>query len=682
MAEFLHDLFGSGPYVPHGHCYLWMPGLVWLHVASDVLIALAYYVMPAILIYVVRKRHDLPFNWMFLMFGAFIIACGTTHVVGVWTLWFPTYWFSGGVKAATAGISLVTAVLLIPLIPQALALPSPTELERLNRELHAQVLERQQAQESLKRARDELEQRVEERTAELRVANALLQRDISERERAEAALRDSEARLRAVVNTAIDGIITIDERGTVETLNPAAERLFGYAAHEVIGRNVNMLMPPSYQQRHDSFLANYLATGEAKIIGIGREVVGQRKDGTVFPMDLAVSDVRLGDRHMFTGRVHDLTERKQAEEALRDSEKRYRSLFENSPLPMWVYDTNSYAFLDVNEAAVEQYGYSRDEFLAMTIKDIRPPEDIPALLENVSKLASDYDAPNLWKHRKKDGAMIDVEITSHIIHFAERPARLVLANDVTERLRVEVEIRRLNEELEQRVVERTAQLEAANRELETFSYSVSHDLRAPLRGIDGFSQALLEDYGNSFDAQVQDYLQRIRGATKRMADLIEALLELSRVTRAELQREPLDLSLMGETITEELRRRDPGRAAEFVIAPQLLAEGDVRLLRIVMVNLLANAWKFTAKQHQARIEFGAQPLQDGSRAFFVRDNGAGFDMTYADKLFGAFQRLHSVSEFPGTGIGLATVQRIIRRHGGRVWAEGEVGRGATFYFTL
>jgi light-regulated signal transduction histidine kinase (bacteriophytochrome) len=225
-------------------------------------------------------------------------------------------------------------------------------------------------------------------------------------------------------------------------------------------------------------------------------------------------------------------------------------------------------------------------------------------------------------------------------------------------------------------------LEAANRELETFSYSVSHDLRAPLRGIDGFSQALLEDYGNSLDAQVQDYLQRIRGATKRMADLIEALLELSRVTRAELQREPLDLSLMGETITEELRRRDPGRAAELVIAPLLSAEGDVRLLRIVMVNLLANAWKFTAKQPQARIEFGAQPLQDGSRAFFVRDNGAGFDMTYADKLFGAFQRLHSVSEFPGTGIGLATVQRIIRRHGGRVWAEGEVGRGATFYFTL
>jgi light-regulated signal transduction histidine kinase (bacteriophytochrome) len=273
-------------------------------------------------------------------------------------------------------------------------------------------------------------------------------------------------------------------------------------------------------------------------------------------------------------------------------------------------------------------------------------------------------------------------VTSHAIHFTGRQARLALANDVTARLRVEAQVRHLNEGLERRVVERTAQLEAANHELESFSYSVSHDLRAPLRSIDGFSQALMEDYHDRLDTQAQDYLRRIRGATQRMSELIDALLGLSRVTRAEVQREALDLSALAWTIAAELRRQDPGRAVEFVVTPQLSAAGDARLLRTVLENLLGNAWKFTAQRDQARIQFGARVLPDGTKAFFVHDNGAGFDMTYADKLFGAFQRLHSMSEFPGTGIGLATVQRIIRRHGGRAWAEGKVEEGATFYFTL
>ena len=232
------------------------------------------------------------------------------------------------------------------------------------------------------------------------------------------------------------------------------------------------------------------------------------------------------------------------------------------------------------------------------------------------------------------------------------------------------------------LVQLTAELQRANKELEAFSYSVSHDLRAPLRSIDGFSQALLEDSAERLDEQGKEYLTRIRGATQRMAQLIDALLDLSRITRAELQREGLDLSAMARTVAADLQRQDPMRQVTFVIADNLPAIGDPRLLRVVLENLLDNAWKFTARQPQVYIEVGRFMPPEGTPTFFVRDNGAGFDMAYADKLFGAFQRLHRQGEFLGTGIGLATVQRIIHRHGGRIWADGAIDQGATFYFTL
>jgi hypothetical protein len=226
-----------------------------------------------------------------------------------------------------------------------------------------------------------------------------------------------------------------------------------------------------------------------------------------------------------------------------------------------------------------------------------------------------------------------------------------------------------------------AALEAANKELEAFSYSVSHDLRAPLRSIDGFSQALLEDCVDQLDEEGKDNLQRVRAATQRMGELIDDMLNLSRVARKEIRVETVDLSAMAQTIAAELRRSQPERQVELVIAEGMVADGDSGLLKAALENLLGNAWKFTGKRSEAKIEFGIT-RQDGISAYFVRDNGAGFDPAYADKLFGAFQRLHDAHEFIGTGIGLATVQRIIHRHGGQVWAESEVGKGATFYFTL
>ena len=253
--------------------------------------------------------------------------------------------------------------------------------------------------------------------------------------------------------------------------------------------------------------------------------------------------------------------------------------------------------------------------------------------------------------------------------------------DITEHNRVSEEVQRLNAELERKVAERTSELEIANKELEAFSYSVSHDLRAPLRTIDGFSQAILEDCAEQLSEEGRGYLNRVRAATQHMGHLIDDLLKLAKVTRAEINREFIDMSSLANSVYDNLKAGSPERNVDWILQPALIANGDMRLIRIVLENLLGNAWKFTGQNSHARIEFGMRE-RDGKTIYFVCDNGVGFDMTYAGKLFGAFQRLHNVSEFPGTGIGLATVQRIIHRHGGHIWAESEPGNGACFYFAF
>jgi PAS domain S-box-containing protein len=368
-----------------------------------------------------------------------------------------------------------------------------------------------------------------------------------------------------------------------------------------------------------------------------------------------------------------------AEEARRHNEETLDRFFTLALELLCIADLDGY-LRRVNPVWESTLGWSSAELMATPFIDFVHPDDREATLAAVSNLAEGQAISRFEnRYRCRDGSYRWLQWSS-----AMAPADGLVyasARDVTERRETEEALQQLAQELEQRVVDRTADLTAANEELEAFAYSVSHDLRAPLRGIDGFSQALLEEYSAGLDATGRDYLARVRAGSQRMGHLIDDILSLSRVSRAELLREDLDLSALVSEIASELRERHPEREVELVIPDAITASGDVRFVRIALENLLSNAFKFTARRPTARIEFGRE-LHDGVAVYFVRDDGVGFDMAYADQLFVPFHRLHAAADFPGSGIGLVMVRRIARRHGGRAWAQGEVGRGATVYFTL
>ncbi|RIE17593.1 ATP-binding protein, partial [Candidatus Cryosericum septentrionale] len=327
---------------------------------------------------------------------------------------------------------------------------------------------------------------------------------------------------------------------------------------------------------------------------------------------------------------------------------------------------------DVNKQMEALTGCTRDELIGAPFKNyFTDPERAETSIKLVlsEKKVTNYELTA----RARDGR--ETVVSYNATTFYDRDRRLqgvfAAARDVTESKRVEEEIRTLN-----------AELTSANKELEAFSYSVSHDLRAPLRSIDGFSQAFLDDFGSTVPEEGRENLERVRRATQRMGQLIDDMLLLSRVTRREMHMQETDISALAADVTGELALDNPQRDVQLTIEPGMAATGDPQLLRIVLVNLLGNAWKFTSRRQHAHVSMGTVRDPEHGPAFFVRDDGVGFDAKYKEKLFVAFQRLHAQEEFPGTGIGLATIQRVIRRHGGDVWAEGEVDRGATFYFTI
>lgn len=384
-----------------------------------------------------------------------------------------------------------------------------------------------------------------------------------------------------------------------------------------------------------------------------------------------------------------LREREEHQQALGESEERYRSFFETGIDAVLLCGPDG-TIEAVNPAARLAFGYSESDMMEPRGDGIdrETYESIRTALEKASQ--SGRYRGNL-EFRRRDGRTFVGEVSaSRFTDFSGRPKTSVIIRDISARIRAEEEIRRLNASLEERVASRTIELESANRELvlanrelESFCYSVSHDLRLPLRSMNGFSELLISDYGGKLDDRARSYLDRIEVACRRMGRLIDDLLSLTRYTRQKMVLERVDLGGIAADVVEELRAEHPERTVEVTIDADLVAttEGDGTLLRVLLRSLLSNAWKFSVSRDPARIEVGS--YMDGpERVYFVRDNGCGFDMAYADKLFRIFNRLHTAEEFEGTGIGLATVQRVVMRHGGRVWAEGAPDRGATFYFTL
>ena len=512
---------------------------------------------------------------------------------------------------------------------------------------------------------------------------------------AEQALRQSEKQFRMLFENACDGIFITDAQGRYVDANVRGLEMLGRARHELLGRSIGDIVTPQEQARLPAALEE-VRCGRPHI----EEWEFRRGDGSILCGE--INGQLLPDGRMI-GILRDLTERKRTEEALRASEERYRLLFQNVQEgfylaePLYEGETCYDAvYLDVNPAFERIMGLPREQIIGKRAKELVPLIK-SEWLEAFGKVARTGEPVSHQAYSET--------FKKHFEAFVFRPVPgkfAVLVSDITPRKQFEQELTRMNAELERRVSARTEELAKTNRELEAFCYSVSHDLRAPLRSMDGFSQALLEDYGTRLDAEGQDFLRRIRANSQRMARLIDDLLQLSRLTRSQMQLRRVDLSALAQAAIADLRQTDPARDVDVRIAPGLTATGDPVLLRTALTNLLQNAWKFTGQRPDAVIEVGivdgSQRAEEGRQrtelrspapdfrppfpVFFVRDNGVGFDMRYADKLFTPFQRLHAMTDFPGTGIGLATVQRVLHRHGGRIWVEAAPGLGATFYFTV
>jgi PAS domain S-box-containing protein len=523
------------------------------------------------------------------------------------------------------------------------------------------VTGQREAEEEIKKLNESLERRVRERTSDL---------------------KRSEEKFRTVSDFTYDWEYWIGPDRNIIYMSPSCERITGFPPEKFYDDSgfmdtiVHLEDKPSFEKHVDTSHYDKQHEEACEI-----EFRIDSRDGSVKWMAHACRPI-IGEDGTYKGRRvsnRDITERKNIEERLLRLQEEQQIILDS--IPAWVfYKDKENRFIRVNNAFTKVMEMSRKQIEGKSCFDFYPKEQAEAFLsDDLAVIDSGKPKRNIIE--SMDSPKGTVWVQTDKIPYRDAQGKIIgiigFTLDITERKKAENEIIELNVALTRRKTE----LEASNKELESFAYSVSHDLRAPLRTIDGFSLALLEDYDDKLDVQGKNYLRRVRASTQMMAQLIDDMLKLSRITRTEMNIDKVDLTRIARFVIDELQKSQPERLINIKIADGLEDMADSRLMRVALENLLGNAWKFTGKQPEAVIEFGA--TKEGEmKVYFIRDNGAGFDMAYVDKLFAPFQRLHTMEEYPGTGVGLATVRRIINRHGGRVWAEGQVGKGATFYFSL
>jgi PAS domain S-box-containing protein len=499
-------------------------------------------------------------------------------------------------------------------------------------------------------------------------------RDITESKLTKKALGSSELRYRRLFETAKDGILILDaETGMVVDVNPFLIEMLGFSHEQFLGKAIWELGFFKDVAANENNFAELRAKKYMRYENLPLET----SDGRRIEVEFVSNVYLVNDSKVIQCNVRDVTARRKAEEARRMSEARYRTLFEYAPDGILIADSESY-YVAANESISRMLGYTRDELIGLHASDIVVPTEIRHIDPASSVIKANSEYHREWKFQRKDGSTFEAEVIATQMPDGNL---MGMIRDITERKTAEENIRRLNAELEERVVERTAQLEAANKELEAFSYSVSHDLRAPLRAVDGFSQAVLEDFGAQLPEEGRQHLLTIRQGAQKMGNLIDDLLTFSRLSRAPWKKQKVNCASIVRGVLNDMKFQQEGRQIDWRIGDLPECEGDSALLKQVWINLLSNASKYTRRREKAVIEIGCS-LEQGENVYFVRDNGAGFDMRYSGKLFGVFQRLHRAEDYEGTGVGLAIVQRVIHRHGGRIWADAAVDRGATFYFTL
>lgn len=497
--------------------------------------------------------------------------------------------------------------------------------------------------------------------------------------------RQADEIFRLIVEATPNAIVLADTQGQILLVNAGAENLFGYERAELIGQPVEMLLPERFRGAHPAYRGAYTSHAKARPMGKGRDLFALRKDGVEVPVEIGLNPIETPEGPLILSAIIDITERKRTNDQLGASLKEIGDLkaaLDEHAIVAITDPQGRITFVNDKFCAISKY--SRSELLGQDHRIINSGFHSKEFIHDLWKTIAHG---RVWhgeiKNRAKDGSFYWVDTT--IVPFLNEDGKprqyVAIRADITERKRAEDALHQLNAELEVRVIERTAALETANKELEAFSYSVSHDLRAPLRAIDGFSQAVIEDYGEGLPEEGRRYLQTIRDGAQRMGRLIDDLLAFSRLSRATLSRREVNVHGLVNLVLDELQPIWDGRQVDLKIGELPPCSGDSALLKQVWMNLLSNALKYTQKREAAVIEIGCE-RKTGACVYFVRDNGTGFDMRYANKLFGVFQRLHRAEEYEGTGVGLALVQRVIHRHGGRVWADAAVDRGATFYFTV